>query len=106
MSDHYDDFGRDDFNDFEEGEVFNDREGEGDEFFEEDFDLDDGEYPDDIGVRFADPGGRSSLRAATARDPRDQSCPTCEAANRLTRKDVALGYQCDRCADRAESGCD
>lgn len=51
---------------------------------------------------FADPGGRSALRAATKDNPRIYSCPTCKARNRLTRKDKELGYQCDECADRAE----
>jgi len=51
---------------------------------------------------FADPGGRSALRAATEDNPRDQPCGNCGAENRLTPKDVALGYQCDTCADRAE----
>lgn len=54
------------------------------------------------GVGFADPGGRSALRAATPDNPRDQPCPTCGAENVLTPADVARGYQCDRCADRAE----
>ncbi len=56
------------------------------------------------GVGFADPGGRSSLRAATDDNPRDQPCPTCGAENVLTRIDRHRGYQCDRCADRAEQG--
>lgn len=55
---------------------------------------------------FADPGGRSALRAAKKGNPRIYSCPTCKRRNVLTRKDKELGYQCDRCADRAESGCD
>lgn len=66
---------------------------------DDDADFDDG--PD-----FADPGGRSALRAATADNPRDRPCPSCEAPNRLTREDAALGYQCDRCADAAERGVD
>lgn len=53
-------------------------------------------------VGFADPGGRSALRAATASNPRDQPCPTCGRENVLTRIDVARRYQCDRCADIAE----
>lgn len=53
---------------------------------------------------FADPGGRSALRAATPSNPRNLPCPTCGRANRLTPKDRALGYQCDACADRAERG--
>ena len=56
------------------------------------------------GVGFADPGGRSALRAATPDNPRVHSCPTCKAPNVLTRLDVARGYQCDRCADRDEGG--
>ena len=53
---------------------------------------------------FADPGGNSSLRAATKNNPRNLPCPTCGDENVLTPKDRALGYQCDRCADRAEMG--
>ncbi len=55
---------------------------------------------------FADPGGTSALRAAGPGNPRNLPCPTCKGPNRLTRKDVDLGYQCDPCADRAESGWD
>ena len=53
---------------------------------------------------FADPGGRSALRAASKRNPRNLPCPTCKEPNRLTPADRARGYQCDRCADRAEYG--
>ena len=56
------------------------------------------------GVGFADPGGRSALRAATDTNPRNLPCPTCGAPNRLTPLDKARGYQCDSCADRAERG--
>jgi len=62
----------------------------------DDYDID--------GVGFADPGGRSALRAATRDNPRDRPCPTCGRKNVLTRIDVARGYQCDRCADAAEGG--
>ena len=55
------------------------------------------------GVGFADPGGRSALRAATRSNPRIHPCPTCGRENQLTPKDVARHYQCDRCADQAES---
>lgn len=61
---------------------------------------------DEDEIQFADPGGRSALRAATAKNPRNRPCPNCGAPNRLTPADVALGYQCDRCADRAEAGFD
>jgi len=61
---------------------------------------------DDDRIDFADPGGNSALRAASARNPRNLPCPNCGAANRLTPADQARGYQCDRCADRAERGCD
>jgi hypothetical protein len=44
---------------------------------------------------FTDPGGRSSLRAATPSNPRNLPCPTCGRPNRLTPKDEALGYQCN-----------
>ena len=53
-------------------------------------------------VGFADPGGVSALRAATPDNPRDRPCPTCHAPNVLTRIDERRGYQCDRCAERAE----
>jgi hypothetical protein len=69
-----------------------------DESFGPDYDYDDDE------MDFADPGGNSALRAAGPSNPRNLPCPTCEAPNRLTPKDVALGYQCDACADRAERG--
>jgi hypothetical protein len=69
-------------------------------------DYEDYDHERDDEIEFADPGGRSALRAATKDDPRDLPCPNCGAANRLTRQDRALGYQCDACADRAERGCD
>ena len=56
------------------------------------------------GVGFADPGGRSALRAETPDNPRDLPCPTCGRENMLTPIDVARGYQCDICADEAERG--
>jgi len=55
---------------------------------------------------FADPGGRSALRAETDSNPRNLPCPNCGGENRLTPADRARGYQCDACADRAERGCD
>lgn len=67
--------------------------------------ADDDYYDDDDlidGVGFADPGGRSALRAETPDNPRIHSCPTCGEPSRLTTIDVAHGYQCDTCADRAE----
>lgn len=56
------------------------------------------DYDDD----FQDPGGTSALRRATKNNPRNRPCPNCGRKNALTPRDVALGYQCDRCADRAE----
>lgn len=53
---------------------------------------------------FADPGGRSALRAASKRNPRNRPCPTCKRPNCLTPLDVSKGYQCDTCADRDEGG--
>ena len=53
---------------------------------------------------FADPGGKSALRAASKRNPRNKSCPNCGRKNVLTPADVARGYQCDSCADAAENG--
>mgnify|MGYP001566593042 CR=1 FL=1 len=55
---------------------------------------------------FADPGGKSALRRATQSNPRNRSCPTCKRRNVLTPADVAHGYCCDICADRAENGWD
>lgn len=49
--------------------------------------------------RFADPGGESALYAASEDNPRNLPCPTCGEENVLTPRDVAKGYQCDRCAD-------
>ena len=51
---------------------------------------------------FEDPGGNSALRRATADNPRIYPCPNCGRPNRLTAKDVKLGYQCNECADIAE----
>jgi hypothetical protein len=51
---------------------------------------------------FADPGGNSSLRAASKSNPRNKPCPTCKEPNKLTAKDVAQKYQCNDCADRDE----
>ena len=56
------------------------------------------DFEDGSRIRFADPGGRSSLRAGK----RNKPCPTCGRKNALTAEDVSLGYQCDSCADRAE----
>jgi hypothetical protein len=61
---------------------------------------------DDDRSMFADPGGTSALRAASPSNPRNLPCPNCGAPNRLTPKDVALGYQCNDCAIRLEWGCD
>jgi hypothetical protein len=66
---------------------------------------DDYDYYEDYHEDFMDPGGNSALRAATDDDPRIHPCPTCGCSNRLTLKDVKLGYQCDSCADKAEMGC-
>lgn len=65
-------------------------------------DEDYGDDYDDDRIEFARPGSNSALRAASRRNPRNRPCPTCGAKNRLTPADVALGYQCDQCADRAE----
>lgn len=81
------------------------QDGDEDEFDARDergYDFDE----DDDRSIFADPGGNSALRAATKSNPRNLPCPTCKAPNRLTRADKVRGYQCDQCADRAESGMD
>ena len=61
----------------------------------------DDEYDDDR-IEFAQEG--SALRASSRSNPRNLPCPTCGEPDRLTPKDVALRYQCDQCADRAEGG--
>jgi hypothetical protein len=74
-----------------------------DDDFEEDDDFGEGfEDDEDDGPVFADPGGRSALRAASEDNPRNLPCPNCGEPDRLTPADVALGYQCDTCADAAE----
>jgi hypothetical protein len=62
------------------------------------------DYDDDDCCDFADPGGRSALRAAHKGNPRNLSCPNCKRRNVLTPADRALGYCCDRCADVNERG--
>ena len=62
----------------------------------------DNEFDDCERVDFADPGGRSALRRATRRNPRNLPCPHCHKPNRLTQADMACGYQCDTCADSQE----
>ena len=62
------------------------------------------DYNDNDDCDFADPGGRFALCASSKNNPRNLPCPTCKSPNRLTRKDKALGYQCDSCADRDEGG--
>jgi hypothetical protein len=61
---------------------------------------------DEEGYCFADPGGRSALRASSKTNPRNLPCPNCGGLNLLTPADKAHGYQCDRCADACESGGD
>lgn len=61
-------------------------------------------YDGDSECDFAEPGGRSALRASRKGNRRNLPCPTCREPNRLTPADKALGYQCDSCADRAEGG--
>ena len=57
-------------------------------------------YYEDYDLSFAGEG--SALRAASASNPRNLPCPSCERPNRLTPADMAQGYQCDPCADMAE----
>jgi hypothetical protein len=59
---------------------------------------------DDRDLEFAEPGGRSALRAATKANPRNLPCPNCGRKNVLTPADRARGYQCNTCADRDERG--
>ena len=54
-------------------------------------------YEDD--PQFADPGGKSALRAASKSNPRNLPCPSCGEPNRLTPKDKALGSMKDTAHD-------
>ena len=69
---------------------------------EEDYEPEDDRDEEDDRSMFADPGGRSALRAATKDNPRNLPCPTCGKPDRLTPADRARGYQCNECADRVE----
>ena len=62
-----------------------------------------GDEEDDLSD-FADPGGNSALRAETPDNPRIYPCPDCSEPDRLTLKDVQLGYCCNSCADQKERG--
>lgn len=77
-----------------------------DEDIEDDDDDDEYEFYEEDEIHFADPGGNSALRASSKSNPRNLPCPNCGTENVLTPADVALHYQCDRCADRAERGGD
>lgn len=46
----------------------------------------------------------SALHRPARGNPRAFPCPTCKEPNKLTRRDVEKGYQCDDCADRDERG--
>ncbi len=77
--------------------------------YTEDSDYDDFEDWDDSDdweedPGFADPGGKSALRAASDTNPRNLPCPNCGEPDRLTPADRARGYQCDSCADALERG--
>jgi len=63
---------------------------------------DEGFDDDSVRIRFKDPGGKSALRAASKKNPRNRPCPTCGRKNMLTPEDVRLGYQCDFCANALE----
>lgn len=52
--------------------------------------------------RFRDPGGESALHPGK----REFRCPSCNAPNALTARDVEAGYQCDACARATELGID
>jgi hypothetical protein len=71
---------------------------------DDDYDDYEPDHDHDHEPAFADPRGTSALRAASPRNPRNLSCPTCHVKNVLTPADRAQGYQCDACANRAEGG--
>jgi hypothetical protein len=69
----------------------------------DEYDFDDEDiYGMNRKMLFADPGGKSALRAASKSNPRNLPCPTCHEPNRLTPADRACGYQCNTWADAAE----
>ena len=95
-----DDF-EDDLREYETQEEFEDDGCDDDRDFENDFEgCEDEDLID--GVGFADPGGRSALRAATRNNPRNLPCPDCGRENVLTPADRRAGYCCDICADAKE----
>jgi hypothetical protein len=62
-------------------------------YYDDEFDDSYGQYDrEDLidGVGFADPGGRSALRAATKDNPRNQSCPTCKRKKEKRHRSVDL----------------
>lgn len=69
-----------------------------------DYEEDRGGWEDDDLSMFAEPGGRSALRAETRDNPRNLPCPNCGEPDRLTPADRARGYQCNACADQLERG--
>lgn len=73
--------------------------------YDDDDDVDYGDYDEECAIEFADPGGRSALRAATKDNPRIYPCRTCGREEALTLIDIQCGYQCDQCADLAEGNC-
>jgi len=60
------------------------------------------DYKDEYNLEFADPGGRSALRASSKSNPRNLPCPECGAEDVLTPADVRAGYCCNTCADSHE----
>lgn len=86
-------------------EILGDRNEEemsfpGDDDFDDFDDFDDEDRSLLEEMDFRDPGGKSALR----KGPRIFPCPTCKQPNKLTGRDVELGYQCDDCADLDEQG--
>lgn len=86
-----------------EGYNYDDNDESEDEDIERE-NYDEDEYNEDDRSEFEQPYSNSALRKATTNNPRVYPCPTCKQPNRLTPKDIALGYQCDECADLAENG--
>ena len=89
---------------YEEEDEGDDDEERDPEERDDDEERDPEERDEDFDDDFADPGGKSSLRAASESNPRNLPCPQCEKPNRLTPADRRHGYRCDECADRTERG--
>ena len=52
-----------------------------------------------ITPNWPDPSQPNIPSGGTYLSPRRLPCPTCGAPNKMTPKDISMGYQCNDCAD-------